>query len=270
MRSTLKWNIGVCSWSLENDIESLSHLKKEAGISTIHLHIRPELGKQNLDFIDQVLNQGWNISSGMVSFDQEDYSTIETIKETGGIVPDENWPENQSEICKAVDILSGLNVLYLSFHFGFLDMNNVKLLEHVKELADYADSKSVILLMETGQETAQELADFIAEINHPAVGINFDPANMILYDNGEPVRSLNKLKDWVKHVHIKDALPSQEPSLLGSEVPWGQGKVDSYQFLMELEKINYQGNLCVEREEGANKYADIVSAISKVKRFLKK
>ena len=78
----------------------MSKLKKETGISTVHLHIRLELGKQNLDFIDQILNSGWVISSGMIDFDHEDYSTLESIKETGGILPNENWPENHVKICK--------------------------------------------------------------------------------------------------------------------------------------------------------------------------
>ena len=265
MRSTLKWNIGVCSWSLFNDLKLLSKLKNETDISTIHLHIRPELGQQNLNFVDHVLNQGWHISCGMVSFEQEDYSTLETIRATGGIVPTENWPKNKNKVCEAIDILSDLGVPYLSFHFGFLDKKNIELLEYVKLLADYADSKDVMLLMETGQETTQQLADFIAKVNHPAVGINFDPANMILYSKGDPVRSLQLLKSWVKHVHIKDALTSPKSGCWGKEVPWGKGEVNRDQFLAELVNIGYRGALCVEREQGTNRYADIISAILKIR-----
>jgi len=270
MRSSLDWNIGVCSWSLGNDLESLSSLKQEIGISTVHLHIRPELGSRNLDFIEHVLNNSWNITCGMVSFEQEDYSTLDTIKTTGGIVPNQYWSENKSKVCNAVDILSGLNVPCLSFHFGFLDTNNIDLLERVKVLADYAGSKGVMLLMETGQESAQELADFIGKINHPAVGINFDPANMILYGKGEPVKSLQPLKSWLKNVHVKDAITSPKNGCWGKEVPWGQGEVNSGQFLTELVKIGYQGALHAEREQGTNKYADIISAISKIRKFLEK
>ena len=109
MKKTLDWNIGVCSWSLSNDIGLLKELKNKAGISTIHLQIRPDIGQQNMDFINAVLDQGWNISSGMVGFSQEDYSTLKTIKATGGIVPNENWPENKDNVCNAVDILSALD-----------------------------------------------------------------------------------------------------------------------------------------------------------------
>ena len=245
-------------------------LKKETGISTVHLQIRPELGKKNRDFIDQILNQGWHISCGMVAFEQEDYSTLETIKATGGIVPTQSWPNNKSKVCKAVDILSDIGVPYLSFHFGFLDTNNIDLLERVEALADHADSKGVMLLMETGQETADELADFMQKIDHPALGINFDPANMILYGKGEPAKSLEQLKSWVKHIHIKDALPSRQVGFWGTEVLWGDGKVNSDKFLKQLVEINYTGALCVEREQGTNRYTDIISAISNVKQFLEK
>jgi len=135
-------------------------------------------------------------------------------------------------------------------------------------LAYHAHSKAVMLLMETGQETAEELAEFIEKVDHPAVGINFDPANMILYGKGEPVEALQLLKSLVKHVHIKDATASPNSGCWGKEVPWGQGLANSDRFLKELADIGYQGALCVEREQGTNRCADIVSAVSTVRRFL--
>jgi L-ribulose-5-phosphate 3-epimerase len=267
MARPLKWDIGVCSWSLGNELELLTQLRCETGISTLHLHIRPEFGQQNMDFIDQGLNKGWHISSGMVSFEQEDYFSLETIKATGGIVPNQCWSENKSKVCKAIDILSDFDVSYLSFHFGFLDANSRVLVDRVKALADYAASKDVMLLMETGQETAQELVDFIQKVNHPAVGINYDPANMILYGKGEPVKSLRLLISWVKHIHIKDAITSKKSGCWGQEVPWGKGEVDNDVFLEELANMGYRGALCVERERGQSRLKDIYSAISMVRQF---
>lgn len=241
MKSSPRWQIGVCSWSIYNDLSILEKIKHYTGISTAHLHICPELGRENLDFIKSVIERGWNISCGMVSFDQEDYSTLDTIRQTGGIVPDQNWPENREKIFKAIDIFSDLSVPYLSFHFGFLDVNNEYLIERVKLLADHANSKAVVLLMETGQETADELAEFIETVDHPAIGINYDPANMILYGKVEPVKSFDKLKKWVKHIHIKDALPCEKTGRWGIEVPWGEGAVYSDRFLAEFESY-YKGD----------------------------
>ena len=87
-----------------------------------------------------------------------------------------------------------------------------------------------MILMETGQENAETLVDFLSEISHPALGVNFDPANMILYGKGDPVQGLEILAPWVKHVHIIDALRSPISGEWGSEVPWGEGDFDNNEF----------------------------------------
>ncbi len=268
-KSTLHWEVGVCSWSLNNDLDQLMQLKRETGISTVHLHIRPELGRQMTTLADGLLHHGWRISAGMVTFDQEDYSTPATIRKTGGIVPDQYWPENQRKIQKALDILSDLRVPYLTFHFGVLDAENDLLCRKIKSLADCAESKGIALLMETGQENAEALCGFLQTLNHPALGINFDPANMILYDSGQPAEALKLLKKRIRHIHIKDALPPQQAGFWGSEVPWGDGRVNPEGFFRRLTEIRYTGALCIEREQGTNKYADIISAIKNIHSFLK-
>jgi sugar phosphate isomerase/epimerase len=268
MQNNHFWHIGVCSWSLGNDPAMLSRLRADTGISTVHLHVRPELVKENIIFIETLLNDGWHISAGMVTFDQEDYSTLKTIRQTGGIVPDEFWDVNKVKVFEVIDLLDDLSVSYLSFHFGFLDLDNPKLLNRVRLLTDYAGSKGLMLLMETGQETAEELTEFLHITDHPALGINFDPANMILYGKGDPIKSLDRLQKWVWHIHLKDAVPSNHKGIWGIEVPWGCGKVDAGRFLKQLEQIQYAGALCVERERGDNQYNDIKSAVSNVQDFV--
>lgn len=82
-----------------------------------------------------------------------------------------------------------------------------------------------------------ELRRFLEELNHPALAVNFDPANMILYDKGNPIEALQTLSPWIKHVHIKDAIRTQTPGTWGPEVPWGSGQVGGEKFLKTLKKI---------------------------------
>jgi sugar phosphate isomerase/epimerase len=268
MTDNIKWQTGVCSWSLNNDIRQIGQLREITGISRIHLHIRPELADDSDKFIGDIILQGWTISCGMISFEQEDYSNLESIAATGGIVPSFCWDKNRAKVEAAIDILSRIGVKYLSFHFGFIDKLDNSLKQKVVLLADYAFKKNVTLLMETGQETANQLSEFLNELNHPSLGVNFDPANMILYGKGNPCDSVELLAPWIKHIHIKDAKPSSKTGEWGSEAAWTKGEVGGDEFLKKLEMAGYRGALCVEREQGRKRFQDVVDAIKIVDNYI--
>ena len=259
------WPIGVCTWSLGNDFDKLGALRQQTGVNHIHLAISPALGANGKGYIDRVREEGWSITATMIDFAQEDYSTLQSIKLTGGIVPDEYWQVNRGRVFEAIQITAELGVQYLTLHFGFIDMADAdsaaKMAGRVKVLADAAAEKNVQLLMETGQETAGELRRFLEKLNHPALGINFDPANMILYDKGDPIEAIGTLGDWIKHVHIKDAIRTQTPGQWGTEVAWGMGQVGCTEFLEALKNTGFAGALAIEREAGDDRLDDIKTAI---------
>ncbi len=132
---------------------------------------------------------------------------------------------------------------------------------------DAAAKKGVKFLMETGQETAEELKHFLEEMAHPALFVNFDPANMILYDKGIPVDAVQVLAPWIRHIHIKDATRTREPGTWGAEVPWGQGEVGTDAFLAALGEIGFQGAVAIEREAGEDRFGDIKMAAEKLSQF---
>ena len=84
---------------------------------------------------------------------------------------------------------------------------------------------------ETGQESAATLLEVLHEIGHPGIGVNFDPANMILYGMGDPVEAVDVLKDHIFQIHIKDAVASKVPGEWGAEMAAGSGEVDWPRFL---------------------------------------
>jgi len=95
----------------------------------------------------------------------------------------------------------------------------------------------------------------------PGVGINFDPANMILYAKGRPLEAVRVLYPWIRQVHVKDACVTKEPGTWGTEVPWGEGEVGGAAFVTELDALGYKGNYVIEREGGEGRVADIQKAI---------
>jgi len=262
------WPIGVCSWSLQTDVRGVAEAMKKIGIDHVHLGIRAAVGEKGDEFLAAVEAQNWTISATMIDFPQEDYSTLETIKVTGGVAPDQYWERNQELFLGAADATVKLGVKYLTMHAGFVDESDVvyaeKFYERIRSLADAAAEKDIMLLLETGQETAEELRHFLEELNHPALGVNFDPANMILYDQGNPIEAVQVLAPWIKHIHVKDANRTQKPGTWGAEVPWGDGQVEPQAFLNALNNIEFDGTLAIEREAGNDRLGDVKLAAERL------
>ncbi len=247
MKTKQGWPVGVCSWSLQENIAAM----EELGLKHVHLAYRTPP------------RPGWTVTSTMINFPQEDYSTLDSIRRTGGIVPDAEWLGNRKLFLEAAEVTADLGVKFLSMHAGFLEHTG-KFYDRVRNLADIAGEEGVKLLLETGQESAADLRRFLEDLHHPALGINFDPANMILYDKDEPKSAVRILAPWVRHVHIKDAVRTKVPGQWGQEVPWGEGEVGADKFLDVLQDVNYIGALAIEREAGETRLADIKLAVQRL------
>jgi len=259
----MKYPIGICSWSLRNDPAEVSRILSETELSHIHFDISVlEL------FRETITQNGWIVTSTMVAFPQEDYSTLGSIRETGGIVPDDCWETNRTLALTAIELTAELGVDFLSFHAGFIDHTDAesyrRFCTRLRELSDAALVRNIMLLLETGQETADDLRRCLEDLNHPALGVNFDPANMILYGKGDPITAVRTLAPWIRHVHIKDAVKSAVPGEWGAEVPWGDGGVGSNEFIQALEEIGYDGALAIEREAGDTREEDIKLAVDRL------
>lgn len=107
-------------------------------------------------------------------------------------------------------------------------------------------------LFETGQETPVTLKRAIQDIEKAVgkgnVGINLDPANLIMYGKANPVDALEVFGEYVMGIHGKDGKYPTDGHHLGDEVPLGQGKVNYPAFIAKLKEIGYQGDITIERE----------------------
>lgn len=266
--------IGVCSWSWREPMEGVAAEMKKADVKGVHLALGPFIapdrrhgaaeGQKALQFVkDKIASGEWVLMATMIGTVGEDYSTLETIRKTGGIVPDANWKRNQEIVTAGAKLTQELGCRFMSTHAGFLDESDpvafATYVSRVTWMRDECRKYGVTLLLESGQETAEDLALFMAKV--PGVGINFDPANMILYAKGEPLKALRTLIPWIRQVHVKDAVVTKTPGTWGDEVVWGEGQVGGKAFLAELARLGYKGNYVIEREGGSSRARDIAIAV---------
>lgn len=268
MANQLASKLAVCSWSLRPaDPFALMMQLKIIGLRRVQIALDPLRESPAVWGVlpDLCASNGVALVSGMFGTVGEDYSTLESIRRTGGVEPDATWPENWRNIQATADIARKLGLKLVTFHAGFLphqpsDPRFQSLLERITLIAELFAEKGIDLGFETGQETAETLGDFLTKLGKPNVGVNFDPANMILYDKGDPIAALQALGPWLKQCHIKDAVKTKTPGTWGEEVPVGAGEVDWRAFLRTLEKLGFQGDLAIEREAGEQRAADIITA----------
>jgi sugar phosphate isomerase/epimerase len=215
---------------------------------------------------------GLTVVSGMFGCVGEDYSTLDAIRVTGGIAPDTTWEQNSANIRTTAALAQRLGLKLVTFHAGFLphdenDPNFAKMLRRLAEAADVFKAANISLGLETGQETAPVLAQLLQKLKRTNVGVNFDPANMILYDKGDPIAALRTLGPSIRAVHIKDARRTKVPGTWGEEVTVGTGEVDWMAFFATLRELNYTGDFVIEREAGNQRVADIRTAKDVVARM---
>jgi L-ribulose-5-phosphate 3-epimerase len=250
--------IGVCSWSLQ--VKSIPELKKllgQLGIDVVQIacgdphHAAWEEGE---GMPEAALIAGFRMTGAMLGFPGEDYTTPATIQKTGGFGDPALRPERLRRFEWALERTRALGLTDLMLHAGFLpapgDPARAPFLDALAKVSGLAEARGVTVAFETGQETADLLRRTLDELKCPNLKVNFDPANMLLYDKGDPIRAVEILGPDIRSVHVKDAILTKVPGTWGEEVPLGEGQVNIKRFVQTLKKVGYQGPLCIEREVG--------------------
>ncbi len=260
--------LAVCSWSLqpENPQDLVAKLQA-TGINRVQLALDPLRDAPAVwgDTPALFRQNGITIVSGMFGCVGEDYSTLDSIRVTGGIAPDATWEQNRTNIKATVALTQQLGLKLVTMHAGFLphdesDPAFAKMLGRLAEIAKAFQAAKITLGLETGQETAPVLVQLLQKLKLRNVGVNFDPANMILYDKGDPIAAVRTLGPWVRQVHVKDARRTKVPGTWGEEVPVGTGEVDWPAFFATLKESKFKGDYVIEREAGTQRVADIRTA----------
>jgi sugar phosphate isomerase/epimerase len=230
----------------------------ELGVPTIHLHA-PQAATRTVEnarkFLDKLAALGIRISCVFGGFEGESYADIPTVTRTVGLVPPETRAARTKEMKEIADFARLLNVDVVALHLGYVPHDTAdpllyqEVLAVTRELCDHCQQQSQSLHLETGQETAASLVQFIRDVERDNLFVNFDPANMILYGSGEPIEALEMVGPWVRSVHCKDGKWAKNPGQeWGVETPLGEGDVGMERYLRTLDMIGYVGPLTIERE----------------------
>ena len=217
------------------------------------------------DTFSRLADAGIEVVSGMLETIGEDYSTLDTLRATGGIVPDATWPATRARAIEVARVAGRNRVKLVTFHAGFIPheagAQRDALFARLRELARIFRDHGARIAFETGQESAETLRHALDLLGDDTIGVNFDPANMILYGMGDPVAAVARLASRIAQVHVKDALPTTAPGTWGSEVRVGTGAVDWHAFLAAVARVPAPVRLAVEREAGDDRINDIRAAL---------
>lgn len=263
------WEIGVMFWAAADKApaETIAEVKR-LGVRCGQLGIPGDFDLANPA---AWRDESFTVYTVFAAYNGESYADIPTVQRTVGFIPRATRAEREARTLAVSDFAATLGVPGIATHVGFIpdddtDPDYIAVREMVRRVCDHCARNRQTFALETGQETAESLRGFLLDVNRDNLGINFDPANMILYGTGDPVEALGVLGEHILSVHMKDGTwpPKQTAGALGQERPLGSGDVGMERFLLALKAAGYHGPLAIEREteDKAERLRDIESAVS--------
>ena len=273
--------IGIIINSFRTDIPTSVRKAAECGAQGIQVYatsgeMAPEnlVGAKRKEFLDLVKSNGLVISALCGDLGG------------GGFIHKDLNKERVEKSKRILDLAKELETDIVTTHIGVVpgDPNHDRykiMQEACHELAEYADSINAHFAVETGPETSAVLKSFLDSLDSTGVGVNLDPANLVMVTGDNPVTAVHNLKKYIVHTHAKDGkqIFFRDPEIVYGikkdvivtddsfiEVPLGEGSVPFPEYLNALEEIGYNGFLTIEREVGDDPEKDIRAAVD----FLKK
>ncbi len=224
-------------------------------------------GRRNTRLLLNALEaHGVTATSVFMSFPGQNWE-LDQAPATLGLVPEKFRAERIARACRTAAWARELGVDTLAAHVGFVPEDAQAPLYQgfiaaMRGLALFLESQGQIFTFETGQESVAVLKRTMADIGTDNLGINFDPANLLLYNMDDPAVLVKELGTLVRHVHCKDGVRPARPGILGEEKRLGEGAVGFAGLLRSLSALGYRGPLTIEREiaPGAQQNADILHA----------
>lgn len=122
--------------------------------------------------------------------------------------------------------------------------------KNLRELAEYARERGVRIALETHgglTGTAAMCVHTLRQIRSDNVGIAYDPANIIYYEDTDPAKDIERIADRVWHLHLKDFSGRKGD---GQICDFGLGDVDYGTVFRKLREAGFDGPVSVERAAG--------------------
>ena len=279
-----KFPIGMIINSFRTDIPTSVKKAAECGAQGIQVYsTHGEMAPENLspekrrEFLNLVKDNGLIISALCGDLGG------------GGFIHKDLNKERVEKSKRILDLAKDLETDIVTTHIGVVpsDPNHDRykiMQEACHELAEYADSIDAHFAVETGPETSAVLKGFLDSLDSTGVGVNLDPANLVMVTGDDPVQAVHNLKKYIVHTHAKDGkqIFFRDPEIVYGikkdvivtddsflEVPLGEGSVDFPKYLAALEEIGYNGFLTIEREVGDKPEVDIKAAVDFLNNLMK-
>ncbi|MBE6795395.1 MAG: sugar phosphate isomerase/epimerase [Ruminococcaceae bacterium] len=279
-----KFPIGIIINSFRTDIPTSVRKAAECGAQGIQVYsTHGEMAPENLspekrkEFLKLVKDNGLIISALCGDLGG------------GGFIHKDLNKERVEKSKRILDLAKDLETDIVTTHIGVVpsDPNHDRykiMQEACHELAEYADSINAHFAVETGPETSAVLKGFLDSLESTGVGVNLDPANLVMVTGDDPVGAVHNLKKYIVHTHAKDGkqIFFRDPEIVYGikkdvivtddsfiEVPLGEGSVDFPKYLAALEEIGYNGFLTIEREVGDDPAKDIRAAVDFLENLMK-
>lgn len=279
------FKIGIMSDSLKLPIHESILKARELGVDGIQCYaVQGEMAPENLDTHRRASIKDFCHGNGVA---------ISALCGDLGGHGFQNLEENPEKIRRTraiVDLAEDLGTTVVTTHIGVVPENRSSrsygiMVKACRTMGAYADDHGVTLAIETGPETPERLLTFLHDVDTKGMGVNYDPANLVMVQGIDPVPGVRLLTNYIVHTHAKDGVnikPCDPIKVYESfavsgidgfnfgeyfnEVPLGEGRVPWDSYLTTLKECGYEGFLTIEREVGANPLKDIALAAE----FLKK
>lgn len=264
-----RWPLGIFT-SIGGGLGAGLDAVRRLGVKTVQLHAPDgswRSAERCRDTRRQFADSGITVTVVFVGFPDDDYTTIDSVQRTVGLVPAASRPDRLAETLAIAGYARELGVDAIGMHLGFVptrhdDPERAAVIAATRQVCDHCRTLGQRFHLETGQESADELRAFITEVDRDNLAVNFDPANMILYGAGEPLAALDVVGPWVHSVHCKDAARQRQPGQPWyADAPLGTGDVNVAAFLARLQRLGYYGPLTVEREYSPDQAGDLEAAL---------
>ena len=281
------FSIGVIVDSFRLPIKDAVKKAAEVGAQGIQVYsTRGEMAPENLDAAARAEFKKLVEGNGLV------ISALCGDLGGGGFSFADRNPEKIEKSKRILDLAKELGTNVVTTHIGVVpeDKNHDRykvMQEACYELSRYADEIGAHFAIETGPETSAVLKDFLDSLGSTGVGVNLDPANLVMVTGDDPVGAVYNLQKYIVHTHAKDGVQNfvEDPEIVYGlkkrpvdvivtgdsfdEVPLGEGSVPWAGYLKALDDIGYKGFLTIEREVGDNPEADIRKAVSFLEGYIR-
>lgn len=266
-------DIGVMFWADRDNLTELRAMGFRAGQLGVSggMDLSAEVAAE---WRNALAREPFELLTVVAAYSGEDYADIPAVERTVGFVPAATRAEREARTLAVSDFAAELGAPGIACHVGFVPEDETHpdyaaVRDLVRRICDHAAGHGQTFALETGQEPAHVLLRFLKDVDRENLGINFDPANLILYGTGDPIEALGVLGKHVISVHAKDGdwPAAGVAGALGKERPLGQGAVGMERFVAALRGIGYGGVLNIEREtdDQASRMADIAMGLGLLK-----